>query len=39
MLAAERGAARLTLAAYRDDLADFARSRATGVALEAADDR
>jgi integrase/recombinase XerD len=38
MLAAERGAARLTLAAYRNDLADLARFLAgRGTALEAAD--
>jgi integrase/recombinase XerD len=35
MLAAERGAAPLTLAAYRADLADAARALA-GIALEAA---
>ena len=38
MLAAERGAARLTLAAYRSDLIDlWAHLSARGVALEAAD--
>jgi len=38
MLAAERGAARLTLAAYRNDLADLAGFLAPrGAALEAAD--
>jgi integrase/recombinase XerD len=38
MLAAERGAARLTLAAYRNDLADLARFLAArGTALENAD--
>src|SRR5205823_694033 len=38
MLAAERGAARLTLAAYRNDLADLAGFLAArGIALEAAD--
>ena len=38
MLAAERGAARLTLAAYRNDLADLARFlAASGTALEDAD--
>src|SRR5258708_25113387 len=38
MLAAERGAARLTLAAYRNDLADLARFVASrGMALEDAD--
>ncbi|MBV9522658.1 MAG: tyrosine recombinase [Alphaproteobacteria bacterium] len=37
MLAAERGAARLTIAAYRNDLADFARYLArSGTAVEAA---
>ncbi len=38
MLAAERGAARLTIAAYRNDLDDFAGFlAASGIALEAAD--
>src|SRR5437763_10825478 len=38
MLAAERGAAPLTLAAYRNDLRDLARFLGTrGAALEAAD--
>src|SRR5690349_23793721 len=38
MLAAERGAARLTLAAYRNDLADLARFLAArGIAPEYAD--
>src|SRR5258708_576146 len=38
MLAAERGAARLTLAAYRNDLADLAKfAAARGTALEDAD--
>jgi integrase/recombinase XerD len=38
MLAAERGAARLTIAAYRSDLIDFAGFlAASGTALEAAD--
>ena len=38
MLAAERGAARLTLSAYRDDLEDLAAFLAArGVALEGAD--
>ena len=38
MLAAERGAARLTLAAYRNDLADLAAFLAArGMALEDAD--
>ena len=38
MLAAERGAARLTLAAYRNDLADLARFvAARGASLEQAD--
>jgi len=36
MLAAERGAAALTLAAYRADLADFARARASDAIATAA---
>jgi integrase/recombinase XerD len=38
MMAAERGAARLTIAAYRNDLVDFAGFlAASGIALEASD--